>query len=169
MPAPTPAQRKELTEKQIAFVIWAAQPDGVRKPDTQEEFALALGIHPTTAWRWAKDPRVLDAVRFVTLQQAGDPKRVGQILDMLFNRALRDDQYSMKAAELWLKSVGVSNQFVRGNSILEALDEDDEFSDFSTEELERIASEARAAGAEDVKVARAVQVLESRGVATDAS
>lgn len=163
----TPAQRKELTEKQIAFVIWAAQPDGAREPNTQEEFCLKMGIHPTTAWRWSKDPRVLDAVRFVTLQNAGDPKRVGQILDMLFNRAMRDDQYSMKAAEMWLKSVGVTNQFSRGNSILEALEEDDEFADFSTEELERLASEARAAGAEDVKVARAVQVLEAHGVSTD--
>lgn len=159
-----PNLRKEMSEKQIAYVIWAAQPDGVRQPDTQAEFCLAMGITPSTAWRWSKDPRILDAIRFITLQNAGDPARVTQLLNHVFDRAMRDDQYSMKAAELWIKAVGLTSQFTRGNSILDALEEDDTFADFSTEELERLASEARAAGVEQVQINRAVEVLKNAGV-----
>lgn len=165
----TASQRKELTEKQIAYVIWAAQPDGVRQPPTRGEFATRMGINDSTAWRWSKDPRVADAIRFVVLQNAGDPSKVTQLLDRVFEVAMTDGQYGMKAAELWIKAVGLTSQFTRGNSILDALEEDDEFADFSTEELERLAAEAKAAGIEEVKINRAVAVLEARGVSTDAS
>lgn len=158
--------RKELTEKQIAYVIWAATPDGLRVPETQEKFGTKMNVSRPTLWRWSKDPRVLDAIRYIALQNAGDPRRVNQILDMVFDTAIKGN--SLKAAELWLKGVGIFGQFTRGNSVLEALEDDDNFADFSTEELERLEQEALAETAENKAINQAAVALLNSGVAPGA-
>lgn len=157
-----PNARKELTEKQVAYVVWAATPEGIREPETRDEFALLFGLSRQTVWRWSKDPRVLDAIRFVVLQNAGDPRRVNKVLDMVYDKAIADG--NLKAAELWIKAVGITSQFTRGSSILDALEEDDSFADFSTEELERLRDEAKAQGKEDINVNRAKEMLAANGV-----
>jgi hypothetical protein len=143
----------DLTEKQLTFVVWAAQPDGIREPDTDSEWADVFGVNRSTVWRWRKDPRVAQAIRFIVIQQAGNPLNVGRVLDMVLARALSgDEQYALKAAELWMKAVGVTGQNNQKNSILESLEEEDSFADFSTEELERLKAEAEAGKAEQAKI-----------------
>jgi hypothetical protein len=154
--------RKDLTEKQLAYVVWLSTPDGQKNPKTVTEFCAVVGIDQSTVWRWSKDPRIMDATRFIVLQNAGDPKRVTQVLDVLFQKAVDGD---LKAAEAWIKAVGITNQFQRGNSILDALDEGDiQITDLSDEELERLRQEAAAQAAETVTVNRAKEALAHRGV-----
>lgn len=152
------AQRhRDLNEKQLAFVIWAATPDGIRKPETQQEFCDVIGVNQTTVWRWSKDPRILDAVRFVVLQNAGSPGRVGQVLDMLHKKAIENED--IKSAELWLKGTGVLSQFGRGNSVLDSLDDGVDFSDFSDEEIARLKLEAEASQLEAATIAQAKAMI----------
>src|SRR5829696_1878320 len=106
------AAKRELSQKQISFIVWSATPEGLREPKTRESLLEVLGISRQTGWRWDQDPRVKDAIRFVVLQNAGSPGRVEAILDMVYNHAV--DTKNMKAAELWIKSVGLLSQFTRG-------------------------------------------------------
>jgi hypothetical protein len=96
---------KKLTDKQLAFAIWLAQPAAVRVPKTMNELAVALGSSRQSLWRWAQDPRILEAARLVVLQNAGDPDNIKQVLDMLKEVAL--EKKDPKTAEIWLKAVGV--------------------------------------------------------------
>lgn len=153
--------KRELSEKQIAFVIWRATPDGIRDPATRDEFCTAIGVSRQTGWRWERDPRVMDAVRFVVLQNAGDPQRVNQVLDMVFEEAI--EKKNLKAAELWIKAVGVMNQLSRGSSILDAMDDESSFTNFSTEELERIREEMAAQKLENDSIENAKKRLASIG------
>lgn len=98
-------KQRELSDKQLAFAVWLATPPHLRQPATKDELALVLGSNRQTLWRWEKDPRVIDAARFVVLQNAGDPDRVVQVLDMLYDVAL--SKRDAKVAETWLKAVGV--------------------------------------------------------------
>lgn len=154
----TERQRRELNEKQVAFAVWAAMPDTIRSPKTIEEFCEVIGVTRQTAWRWEKDPRVIEAVRFIVLQNAGSPDRVGQILDMLYEDAL--SKRDLRKAELWLKSTGVLTQFTRPSGLLEYVEsEAGSFADFSVEELERLRQSAAAAEAEREAMVRAKNVL----------
>jgi len=157
----TEAQRRQLDEKQLTYVVWAGTPKGLRHPDTEEELCTVIGVGRTTLWRWKQDPRVLDAVRYVTLQHAGDPDKVGKILDMVFNKAVLEND--LKAADLWLKAVGVNSMAARENTILDALEEDD-FANYSDEELARLRDEALAGAQEDERIASAKQALKDRGI-----
>lgn len=157
----TDVQRRELNKNQLTYVVWRGTPAGLRSPSTEDELGLVLGVGRTTIWRWKQDPRVLDAIRYVTLQHAGNPDKVGQILDMIFNKAVLNGD--LKAAELWIKSVGINTAFTRDNSILDALEEDD-FANYSDEELERMRNEAVAGAVEDERIATAKAVLTDRGV-----
>ena len=117
-----------------------------------------LGITRQTAWRWAKDPRIIEAIRFLVLQNAGSPEKVGQILDMLHAQALATQ--SGKLAEVWLKATGIMSQFARSSSLLEYVEQEGaEFTDFSLEELEILRAQAEAAQSEDLAVVRAKAAL----------
>lgn len=157
---------RELNEKQMAFVIWSATPGGLRKPETQAEFAAVIGVTTQSLWRWTKDPRIQDAVRFVVLQNAGKPENVTSILDMLHRKAI--DNEDLKAAELWLKGTGVMTNFGRSNSVLDSLDDGVDFSDFSDEELERLKleGEATTAEAEAIRQAR-LMIAEAKTTAIE--
>jgi hypothetical protein len=150
-------QKRQLNEKQLTYVVWRGTPAGLRSPATETEFCALFDIGKTTVWRWKQDPRVLDAIRLVTLQHAGNPDNVSDILQMVFNKAVLNGD--LKAAELWLKSVGVSNAFTRDNSILDAL-EDTDFADYSDEELERLKNEALAGAQEDERISAARKMLD---------
>lgn len=155
----TARKGRELNERQLAFVVWAAMPETVREPKTIEEFCEVVGVTRQSVWRWEKDPRVVEAIRFVVLQNAGSPLRVGQILDMLFEDALSGRD--LKKAELWLKSTGVLTQFTRPTGLLDYVADQTSggFSDFSTDELERLRQAAAAAEVEREAMVRAKVVL----------
>jgi len=161
MGRPTNAERdartRELNRNQLAFVVWYATPADLREPRSEQEFIEVIGVNQSTVWRWKKDPRIQDAIRFVVLQNAGDPLRVGQILDMLHEKALADKD--REAAKVWLTATGVMGQFGRQNTVLDALDADPEvgFADFSTEQLIALREANEAAKAEN----RAVQAAKA--------
>lgn len=162
MARPTIAQqdskRREMSEKQMAFAVWSATPDGLRDPGTQDELCEILGITRQTAWRWGRDPRMVEAVRFLVLQNAGSPNRVGQILDMLFEESLA--QRSPKTAEVWLKATGFMTQFQRSSSLLDFVEaEQTEFTEFSLEELQMLRAQVAAGKDENIAVARATAML----------
>jgi hypothetical protein len=94
-----------LSDKQLAFAVWFAQPVGLRDPATMDDLADVLGCTRQSLWRWSKDPRILDASRWVVLQNAGEPSKVIQVLDMIHTKAVKDQD--VRYAELWLKAVGV--------------------------------------------------------------
>lgn len=151
-------QRRELNERQVAFAVWAAMPETARQPRTVEEFCEVIGVTRQTVWRWEKDPRVIEAIRFVVLQNAGSPDRVGRVLDMLYEDAL--SKRDLRKAELWLKSTGVLTQFTRPSGLLEYVESEvGSFTDFSVDELERMRAAAAAAEAEREAVVRAKSVL----------
>jgi transcriptional regulator with XRE-family HTH domain len=151
-------KRRELNEKQMAFAVWSATIPVDRVPETRDGLAEVLGVSRQTLWRWERDPRVTEAVRFLVLQNAGSPDRVGSILDMLHEEALA--QRSGRLAEVWLKATGVMSQFQRNSTLLEFVEQENaEFTDFSLEELELLRAQASAAGDEDVSISKARSLL----------
>lgn len=156
------ARRRELSEKQIQFVMWAAVPEGAREPRSQAELADVLGVHRITVHRWSRDPRVVEAVRFVVIQNAGDPAKIGSMLDMLHEVALA--KKDVRFAELWLKGTGVLAQYSRGASLLDAAAElgVEDFAGLSTEELESL-KEANEAGKLEDRAKDAAKVVLASG------
>lgn len=151
-------RRRELNEKQLAFAIWFATVPELRVPGSLSEFAEVVGVSRQTIWKWERDPRVTEAVRYLTLQNSSDPLKVGQILDMLHAEAL--EKKSGKLAEVWLRATGVMSQFNRTSGLLDwASEEQGEFADFSLEELEALRAQHAAAKTEDAVVAKAAEIL----------
>ncbi len=149
---------RELTEKQRAFVIWMATPEGLRQPDTKREFALRIGVSDVMLWKYGKDPKIAEAIRFLVLQNAGNPDRIGQILDMVFDQALAKKDVRM--AEVWMKATGVMSSFGRNADLLEAADElGESFSNYSDAELERLRELAAASELEQEQIRRAHAAL----------
>lgn len=95
---------RALNDKQLAYAIWLATPAGLRVPRELGDLAVTLGVSRQMLWRWSKDPRILEASRIVVLQNAGDPAKITQVLDMVQDIAVQ--RKDLKAAELWLKAVG---------------------------------------------------------------
>lgn len=150
-------RKRKLSEQQMAYVLWAATPAGVRQPSSQAEFAEVVGVSRPTIWKWSKDPRLQEAVRFVILQHAGDPDHVTQILDMLFEEALA--KRDLKYAEVWLRATGVMSVVQRATGVLDLAADLEEagtgFADFSLEELQRLRDAKLAEALEDAAVIKA--------------
>lgn len=150
---------RELNARQRAYVIWKATPELQRSPKTQKEFAEVIGVTEQAVWKWSKDPRIIEAIRFVTLQNVGEPKKVTDILDMMYEVAMA--KKDPKVAEVWLKATGVYSQFGRTADFLELPEdaEGDSFEDYSLEELERLRAEALAQNLESVTIELASRKL----------
>lgn len=128
-------KRREMSDKQRAYAIWLSTPDALRVPRLRTEMAAQLQVNTRTLYSWDNDPRIKDAARFMVLQNAGDPGNVTEILEMV--REVAMNRHDLKAAELWLKSVGVVGSYARNQTLLEVADDAlDGFEGFSEEELE---------------------------------
>jgi hypothetical protein len=151
--------RGELNGRQRAYIIWSATPEMQRSPKTKKELAEVLGVSEQAMWKWSKDPRVIEAIRFVTLQNAGEPTKVSNMLDMIYEVALA--KQDPKLGEIWLKATGVYSQFGRSGDMLQpSADADgDSFEDYSLEELERLRAEALAANLEEINILHAKKTL----------
>lgn len=166
--AETAARRRALNQKQRAYVLWEATPHETREPKTLVEFAEVVGVSRQMVWKWSKDPRVVEAIRFVTLQNAGDPLKVKSLLDMVYDVAMA--KRDPKLAEVWLKAAGVFTQFGRTGDLLEIPDdaEVDTFANYSLEQLQELRDEALAANLEAVSIEianRKLQDAEETGTA----
>lgn len=150
--AETERKRRELNARQRAYVLWAATPEITREPKSETELAEVLGVTRQAIWKWSKDPRIIEAIRFVALQESGNPVKVRAIVDMLYEVAMA--KRDPKIAEVWLKATGVFSQFGRDGGFLEIPEdaEVDSFENYSLEELQRLRDEAAAAALEAAAV-----------------
>lgn len=141
-------RQRELNARQRAYVVWMATPPLEREIKTLTELQEVLGVSQQAMWKWSKDPRIIEAIRFCSLQNAGSPERVRQILDMVFEQAM--EKKDVRYAEIWMKGTGVMGQFGRSADVLEIVDdlEQDTISDLSVEELQRVRDLALAERAE---------------------
>lgn len=157
--AETAQRRRELSQRQRAYVLWEASNHATREPKTLAEFCEVIGISRQSAWKWSKDPRIVEAIRFVTLQNAGDPMKVKDLLDMVYEVAM--SKRDPKLAEVWLKATGVFSQFGRSGDLLEIPDdlETDTFENYSLEQLEELRDQALAANLEAVTIELAQRKL----------
>ncbi len=156
-------KRRELTERQRAYAIWMATPEGIREPKSKKDFADRLGISEVQVWRYGKDPKIAEAIRFLVLQNAGNPEKIGQILDMVFEEAMK--KRDLRWAEVWMRATGVYAQFGRtAHDLLEVADEieSDSFSNYSDEELFRLREIQAAAEAEAESIRRAHTTLAAK-------
>lgn len=145
---------RELSEKQMAFAVWHATAPVEREIETEADLMEVLGLSRQTAWRWRQDPRVLEAIRYLSLQKAGSPERTAKLLDMVYDKAIADRD--IRAADLWCKAAGVTTQFQRSSSLLEAVEaEAGEFTNFSLDELKALRATLAAGEAESIAVANA--------------
>lgn len=154
--------RRELTERQRAYAIWMATPEPIREPKTQKEFAERVGVSEVMVWKYGKDPKIAEAIRFLVLQNAGNPTRIGQILDMVFEEAIK--KRDVRMAEVWMRATGVYAQFGRNaTDLLEVADEleSDSFANYSDDELQRLREIQAAAEAEAEAMRRAKHALAS--------
>lgn len=156
-PSREESERKQriLSDKELAFCIWSATPSGAKVPKTRDELAVALGVSKQTLWRWSKDPRLVDATRYLILQASGSPEKVEQVLDMLHEVAL--EKKDARVAEVWLKAVGVMQAHsARDASLWDAVTEEalDALSDEALEQL-RLAKELELAEREQMAKAKA--------------
>lgn len=131
--------QKDLNDRQLLFVAWQATPEKYRSPGTKRELAAEIGVSEMTLWRWAKDPKVLDAVRWMVLHHAGDPARVSDVINFLSETALDDSQRlrdRMDAAREYLKAVGVQYAFKQEPKLLKTVEVDEiDLSELSDEEI----------------------------------
>lgn len=102
--------QKDLNDRQLAFVVWCSTAERYREPSSKAQLALELGVSENTLWRWSKDPKIIAAIRWMVLNNAGDPERIGRVIDFLFE-TVQDEGVSSKdrlaAAREFLNAVGV--------------------------------------------------------------
>ncbi len=153
-------KKRELTDKMRAYAIWMATPEGLRVPATKKEFAERIGVSEVMIWKYSKDPRIAEAIRFLVLQNIGNPDNIQNILQMVYDEAMLKKNVSY--AEVWMKATGVMTQFGKGGSnILDVTEEieSDSFANYSDEELARLRELAVAQQAEQESVRRAQEKL----------
>jgi hypothetical protein len=141
-------KQRELNARQRAYVIWYATPPAEREIQSVDELGEVLGVSRQAIWKWSKDPRIVEAIRFCSLQNAGSPEKVRQILDMVFEQAMLKKDVRM--AEVWMKGAGVMGQFGRSGDVLDIVEdlEQDTIADLSLDELQRVRELALAERAE---------------------
>lgn len=131
--------QRTLNDNQLRLAVWLSMPERHRKPVTQKEFCEEIGISLMSFHRWRKDPNVVMATRWLTLNAAGDPGRVSAVLDFLHETTL-DESISTKirltAARDWLKAIGVHEAWSYDNKLLKIQDVDEiNLEDLSDEEI----------------------------------
>lgn len=132
-------RKRELNDRQRAYVVWAATPPAQRDIGSLDEFCEAVGVSRQAVWKWSKDPRVVEAIRFCTLQNAGSPEKIQAVLDMVYEQAM--ERRDVKMAEIWMRAAGVMGQFGRASDLLVEVADDlaaDDISGLSLEELARV-------------------------------
>lgn len=157
------SKRRELNARQRAYVVWASTPPAEREIKSVQELAEVLGVSFQQVYKWGKDPRVVEAIRFCTLQNAGSPDKIQAILDMVFQQAM--ERRDVRMAEVWMKGTGVMGSFGRSADILEIVEDIESevtIADLSVDELQRIRDLAVAERAELAAVELARRELPNR-------
>lgn len=138
--------RDLLTEKQQMFAAWLAVSRFQREPETFEEMADLLGVSRRTLMRWQRNPKVLHAVRYLQLQDMGDPGRLHDAMDFLY-RTFMDEELPNKtrlvAVKEFLDATGVKATWRNPTPDLLTVKETEEidYSVLSQEELMDLAEQ----------------------------
>lgn len=106
--------QRDLNEKQVAFVVWCATPEKYRQPPSRPALADDLGVSDVTLWRWSKNPKVINAIRWMVLHTAGDPAQVSRIIGFLAETAEDESQqmrHRLEAAREFLSAVGIKQMW----------------------------------------------------------
>ena len=161
-------RKRDLNARQRAYVVWMATPPLEREIKSLTELQEILGVSQQAMWRWSKDPRVIEAIRFCTLQNTSSPDRVRAILDMVYEQAMLKND--VKYAEIWMKASGVMSQFGRSVDLLEIVDEleGETISDLSLDELQRVRDLAVAERAEAAAIEIARRTFDAPDIADSA-
>jgi hypothetical protein len=96
-------------DRHTTLVEWlVARTVGEQHPKTQLLLAESLGVAPRTIRDWMARDDVQARRRELAIQAGGEPERIKQVMDALFEQAIDPD--SMKqtaAATVWAKMAGV--------------------------------------------------------------
>lgn len=138
-------RQRPLTDKMMTYVLWKSVSPEFREPATVKDFAESVGVSVGMVHRWAKDPRVLDAVRMLVLANASDPGRISSVLDFLYETVLdegRSIRDRLQAAKQWLDTTGVSGTYRRESDVVSAqVREDFDLSELSDAEIAELYQE----------------------------
>lgn len=91
-----------LTQQQTEYLEWLCTAPSERIPDSKNKMAVHLGVNVKTLRNWEKKEvfrrqwqERVDAIQ-------GSPERTQAILDMLYNKAVQDND--VKSAQLYLQA-----------------------------------------------------------------
>lgn len=113
--------QRQLNDNQLRYAVWMSMPENLRVPKTRDAFAASIGVTDTTLWRWSKKPEVVMATRWLTLQNAGDPNHVSNVIEFLYDTTMNIDETTrmrVDAAKEWLKAVGVYEAWKYDNKLI---------------------------------------------------
>lgn len=133
---------RALNDRQMQYVLWASVAPEMRTPRTQVEFAELVGVTPQMVNRWAKDPRVIAAIRMLVLANASDPARISKALDFLYD-TFQNEEVHMKdrltAVTRWLDTVGITQTFKQESELVAAqFAQEIDLSSMSADELQAL-------------------------------
>ena len=117
--------QKDLDERQLMYASWLATPDSYRMPKTKSEIADEIGVKEVTLWRWSKEPKFQNAVRWLTLHHAGDPARISNVIDFIYQTVLDESgttRQRLEAAREFLKATGVYQVWAQEPELLKVRD-----------------------------------------------
>jgi hypothetical protein len=161
--------QKDLNDRQLLFVAWKATPEKYRQPSLQQELAAEIGVSEMTLWRWSKDPRVLDAIRWMVLHHAGDPARVSDVVNFLSETAMDTSlrvRDRMEAAREYLKAVGVYYAFKSDPKLFKTVDVDEiDLSELSDDEVWELYNERAGSNGPPIAASEAAR-FDSRAIGT---
>lgn len=115
--------RKLLTDQQLVFAAWLAEPEGLRVPATRVGLASQLNVSTMTLRRWELRSDVQLAVRWLVLNASGDPLRLSRVLDEMYKMIWEVDDGSrlkLDYMRAWLQAVGATEALKRESRLLEA-------------------------------------------------
>lgn len=92
----------ELTEQQLAAIDWLCTPPPARDYGSEKELAAAIGIAPSTIFRWKKHPAFIKGWEKELARRNQNPDKIQPIMEAMHSKALQGD---VKAAELYMKLV----------------------------------------------------------------
>lgn len=124
--------------RKIRLVEWLlAKQIGEHSPATKQELADELNVDRRTLYNWEREPAVADRLRELAVQVAGDPERIRQLMDAMFDQALDSESTKqVQAASLIAKMLGLTEKKQE-----QSADKRKELLELSTEELDRIAAQ----------------------------
>lgn len=91
-----------LTQAQQEYLDWLCTAPSERVPPSKNKMADHLGVDVKTLRRWEKKPSFRQQWQDKVDDIQGSPERTQAVLDMLYNKATKDND--VKSAQLYLQA-----------------------------------------------------------------